>query len=196
MGPLTKLAQRLKLIFLDFDGVLNSYRTVFAAPGKENGWDPEHLDPVSIGLVRKLCDLTGAKIVISSTWRDHFTNDELKEILAKKGWPDAPIIGRTASSLSWRFRGGEVADWLEEFVNAGNEIESYVILDDNNWFFTGDGEDDTMRESGPGPFRKNQPLVKTDQLDGMTIDALYAALQYLDPEHPKIHSLRAILQIR
>jgi hypothetical protein len=179
----------LRLIFLDFDGVLNSYRTVWGAPQGKNGWDENHLDPVSIGLVRKLCELTDAKIVISSTWRDHYSNDELKEILAKKGWPDAPIIGRTRSTLSYRFRGSEVGEWMEDFVHRdGNKVESWVILDDNHWFFT--------EKTSQGSFFSEQPLVKTDELEGMSIANFYSALLHLDPDHPKLKDLEILLGYR
>jgi hypothetical protein len=177
---------KVKLIFLDFDGVLNSYRTVWAAPGDENGWMPEHLDPVAIGLVRKLCELTGAKIVISSSWRIEFSIEQLKEILATKGWKDAPIIGHTMMRFSHRYRGEEVAYWLEDFEAEGNEVESYVILDDNAWFWTEPRE-------GVGKFYQNQPFVKTDELEGMSIANFYSALLLLDPNHEKLVHLEYLL---
>lgn len=169
---------------LDFDGVLNSYRTVWAATDNR-GWMPEHLDPVSIGLVAKLCALTDAKVVISSTWRDTFSDDQLKEVLAKKGWDNAPIIGHTSTSYGYRFRGNEVGDWMTEFVRDGNEVESWVILDDIQQFH--------VTETARGGFYSKQPLVQTDELDGMTLYNFHDALKYLDPNHPKLKQLPYLL---
>jgi histidinol phosphatase-like enzyme len=60
------LTNETKLLFLDFDGVLNSY--------EEGGYKthtPEEYGP-SITIcnkIIKLCKETGAKIIISSNWR-------------------------------------------------------------------------------------------------------------------------------
>lgn len=46
----------MKVIFLDFDGVITS----------KNGYS---LDPEKMELVKRICDETGAYIVVSSSWR-------------------------------------------------------------------------------------------------------------------------------
>ena len=46
-----------KIIFLDFDGVITTYASK---------WE---IDNEKCLLVKKICDETGAKIVISSSWR-------------------------------------------------------------------------------------------------------------------------------
>ena len=55
-----------KIIFLDFDGVLNSLRS-YAAYGDAT------FCRTSVDLILTLLKQTGAKIVISSSWRESFS---------------------------------------------------------------------------------------------------------------------------
>ena len=61
-----------KVIFLDIDGVLNFerwYQNVDGRnPGNLNGEEGD-LDPECINRIIKICNETGAKVVISSDWR-------------------------------------------------------------------------------------------------------------------------------
>ena len=51
----------MKIIFLDVDGELtySNYRNS----------ETENIDPEKVSLVKEICDRTGAKVVISSSWR-------------------------------------------------------------------------------------------------------------------------------
>lgn len=107
-----------RVLFLDVDGVLNTR--------------PGSLDMDKISLVREIVDATGAKVVISSSWR---TVPEqmvrLKRALSAVG---IEPIGRTPCfdhsnepGLKMTYpRWKEVRAWLEE--NPG--VDQYVILDD------------------------------------------------------------------
>ena len=60
----------MKIIFLDFDGVITTEASY------------SRLDLEKMKLVKKICDETGAKIVISSSWRYNTlekTIDRLKQ---------------------------------------------------------------------------------------------------------------------
>ena len=46
-----------KIIFLDFDGVITTLKSKWT------------IDNEKVELVKQICDATGAKIVISSSWR-------------------------------------------------------------------------------------------------------------------------------
>jgi hypothetical protein len=134
-----------KVIFLDFDGVLNSDETEVEA-------SPIHpylyLDPKLAKLVQQICDRTNAVIVLSTSWRtrihsswsgeSYLSLDELKEALSNVGLtadvvdvtPDLAredYIGRADMTI-WRCppRHKEITAWIED-----NKPKSFVILDDD-----------------------------------------------------------------
>lgn len=55
--------QQHPVIFLDIDEVLWFTRVNMALP------DSDGIDPISAGMLRRICDETGSRLVISSTWR-------------------------------------------------------------------------------------------------------------------------------
>lgn len=57
----------MKIIFLDFDGVLNSasYCRLHREPGVL-------LDPTRMALLRRIIETTGAEIVLSTSWKEHW----------------------------------------------------------------------------------------------------------------------------
>jgi len=118
----------LKIIFLDIDGVLNSVASIIALYDDKPVRNEEGFDHVSVGLLKRLCKTTDAKIVISSTWRKLYTYEEFLEIFSRKGWQDFPMIGTTPVNQSHGLcRGHEIKDWLD-----ANEVETYIILDDDS----------------------------------------------------------------
>ena len=63
----------MKVIFLDIDGVLNS-----RAYDRKRNWDElTNIDESRLPLVKNIVDETGARIVLSSTWKTHW--DKLPE---------------------------------------------------------------------------------------------------------------------
>lgn len=60
----------MKIIFLDFDGVLNSvsYCRLHREPGVL-------LDPARMALLRRIVDATGAEIVLSTSWKEHWETE-------------------------------------------------------------------------------------------------------------------------
>lgn len=121
-----------KVIFLDIDGVLN-YTLWYIDdrnPGNLNGQEGD-LDPLCIDKINKLCEETGAKIVISSDWRIHYGYKDRLELAGLKN-----IIGHTPITIfdtygTYHFtRGEEIQMWLEWHPN----INKYVIIDDRTDF--------------------------------------------------------------
>lgn len=113
----------MKVLFLDIDGVLNSHRTAIAHGGFPHGFSPEQMqkfDHAAIGLIRKVCEETGAVIVLSSSWRILHAVDECATGL------DLPIIDRTPSLTG--NRGQEIAAWLAEH----SSVIIYAIVDDDS----------------------------------------------------------------
>ena len=134
----------MKIIFLDVDGELtySDYRNEETA----------NIDIEKVKLVKEICDKTGAKVVISSSWRGYEDYTPkiyyvLIEILSKNGIKvlgDTPylkteIIGDVPETISLEEnldikckygtgRAAEIQKWINE-----HDVESFVILDDEDW---------------------------------------------------------------
>ena len=119
----------MKVIFLDIDGVLNS-----RAYDRKRNWDEQtNIDETRLPLVKRIVDETGAKIILSSTWREHWNDDPklcgddgnyINKTFAKFGleiYGKTPDLGITAE------RPDEIRAWLN---GATETVESFVIIDD------------------------------------------------------------------
>ena len=111
----------MKLVCLDIDCVCNT------AESRDTGENFNNLDPACVARVAKICELTGAKILITSSWRKYLTLEELTTRLRNKGLT-AEIVGITPV-LDRRERGDEIKAW---FKKAQEPIEAFVILDDDD----------------------------------------------------------------
>lgn len=144
----------LKICFLDFDGVLSSLRTVAAYNRVRTinhiktevvaGTIPNiktDFDPIAVNLIRNVLDITGAKIVISSSWRLDIPLNEIRKLFHNEfGWPDGSgeyIIGRTPARNLSHHRGQEIEDWIDENVVLGTDASpfKYCIIDDGYNFY-------------------------------------------------------------
>ena len=71
----------MRIIFLDIDGVLNSelwYKEV-----KYANLEEKHFSPALVENLNTITDQTGAKIVVSSSWRKNKTLEQLKNLFDK-----------------------------------------------------------------------------------------------------------------
>jgi len=126
----------MKILFLDIDGVLNSEALFRRRPPdarlemNEDKWWAEMLDPDAIQRLNRILAETGAKVVVSSTWRFALGPDDLQRILGSRGFV-GEIIGATPRRLTKRGdrRGDEIAAWLSD---AACDVEAFVILDDDS----------------------------------------------------------------
>lgn len=125
----------MKVIFLDIDGVLCTYRSHLVY-GKEGG-KYRDWDPLGCCAVAKACHQTGVKIVISSSWRYsrnvhelllHLDFHGLSHYLCEPNWktPDHSLEDRRGNIV----RGEEI----KEFLDKNPEVKSYRILDDHDNF--------------------------------------------------------------
>ena len=75
----------MKLLFLDIDGVLISGKHMDYLDGQgESAW--KVFDPECVDAFNELIQLTGARVVVSSTWRYHYeTVEELAQALKDRG---------------------------------------------------------------------------------------------------------------
>jgi hypothetical protein len=105
-----------KIIFLDIDGVLNTY--------KEQGIRKDYVDPVKVNRVKQIVDATGAQIVISSNWRF-----DMEPVFRELAELKNSIIGRTGLEGN---RIKEIEQWLDN-----NPTKNWIVIDDLFLFFPG-----------------------------------------------------------
>ena len=112
--------KKVKYIFLDVDGVLNTFRPY---DPKDDGVD---LDKVE--LVKKIVDATGADIILSSAWKAQWspkTKSRCGRTLNRK----METVGLTIKGKTPRmpsvYKAVEVRDFLKK-----NPCDAFVILDD------------------------------------------------------------------
>ena len=116
-----------KIIFLDFDGVLNTehYQGLLQYQGKP--WQDEYgafFDPKAVKQLKGIVDATDADIVVESSWK-YLGLDAMKELWEVRNLPGT-IIDITPSLLG-KNKGVEIASWLSKY--AKQDIR-YVIIDD------------------------------------------------------------------
>ena len=116
----------MKVIFLDFDGVLNCHSYLLSLDKSDPDYDPDHrLCADRVELVNRICEATGAKVVVSSQWRAIRSVDELQALLEKRGFQGG-VIGKTLPGGT-DHRGEQISEYLR---NRGAGVEQYVVLDD------------------------------------------------------------------
>ena len=121
----------MKVIFLDFDGVIT-------IPHK---WD---INIERLKNLKKIVDATGAKIVISSSWRSLNVEDTINKVIGRpKRCPKNKMMNWFLDNIyditPWvsdekyrgEGRGGEIQTWLDSHSN-DFDIEEYVIFDDDS----------------------------------------------------------------
>ena len=169
-----------KVIFLDVDGVLNSSRTLY---------EDISLEDDLISNLKELVDKTGAKIILSSSWRlSTEAVATLMDKLDKFGlvisgmtcdgvdldWLEKYEFDATKKSLDTKFdwdenrqikithdRGAEIFKWLHDHDDC-----AYVILDD---------EIEDIK-----PYFSESVIVKTSYKTGLTKEDVKKAIQILN----------------
>ena len=150
-----------RIIFLDIDGVLN---VIPSSYDKYGGVFHKHFEHN----LAKIIDITGAKIVISSTWRLSGL-DIMKEM-----WESRNIAGDIIDITPYvdgMSRGEEIRMWLEE---NGRNVDSYCIIDD---------DDDFMEEQMDFFVQTSGNKHHTDCIDigyGLTIECANEAINILN----------------
>ena len=164
----------MKVIFLDIDGVMNSTEEMIALYNQYGSSIDNTLpSPTKCKLLKQLVDETGAKVVLSSSWRlslnaiqklidlfepynlalSGFTCHEVESKKFKNTLYEdiKPKYQHNMSNFGTYIedRGAEIAAWLLDHPKVSN----FVILDD---------EDSDIKAWFPNN------LVKTDLLNGLT----------------------------
>jgi hypothetical protein len=158
----------MKILFLDFDGVLNSLDNMEAnyflwksgIQHKSKDRFGDLFDQRCVNWLTYIVMKTNCKIVISSSWRKSgkFAMIEVWEERKMPGY----LIG-TTPILEDQLRGYEIKEFLlqEEMIGGGN-VESYCIVDDDNDMLEG------------------QPLVQTNPIYGLDKTAAIQVMNILN----------------
>jgi hypothetical protein len=175
----------MKVLFLDIDGVLNSYQSATFWHSRRNQaeWENQmykdwpgtlkeyiamEFCPIAFSnleeLVRKVPDV---KIVVSSTWRMGETVETMKKILAPSKLVSDAVFDLTKVILEG-FREVERGHEIQEWLDRHPETKSFVILDD----------DDDMCHLKPN-------LVLTDVRHGFQYSDMLKVAKMLDPNAKK-----------
>ncbi len=113
-----------KIIFLDVDGVLNSKRYDLERTEKDG-----NIDPGRLPLLRTIVEQTGAELVFSSSWREHWSSNEAER--DKHGEEIDRLFRKHGMMLSDKTPVlGERADEIKAWLEAHPEVGAFVILDD------------------------------------------------------------------
>jgi hypothetical protein len=186
----------MKIIFLDIDGVLNHQKWYeFRHKNVDiklvaSEYPKYEFDPNSVECLNWITDATGAKIVVSSTWRHGKTVEELQELLKSVG-VTGEVIGKTPSFGSPKNydgrgenpgytipRGCEIDYWLDrqdfQRINWSIEVQkeyaekskvsNYIILDDDS---------DML-------YNQREHFFKTPQLTGLDTEIAKKAILFLN----------------
>jgi len=116
----------MKIIFLDFDGVIKTDYSSDEDKGIKGGRD--WVQPELVSHLNKIIEATGANVVVSSVWRKLYSVCELREILNKAGFK-GKVIGKTGNDPSG-IRGREIQEWLDTCPR--KSVEQFVIIDDSS----------------------------------------------------------------
>lgn len=117
-----------KVLFLDIDGVL------FLGVSKGDGvHGSDSFDKECIKSLNEILTKTECDIVVTSTWQNDFTLEQLKEIFAANGIKSAPI--GVSSIIEGGFvlstnRAEDILKWLA--VNDKTDALTWCAVDDSN----------------------------------------------------------------
>lgn len=127
-----------KFIFLDIDGVLNPNVNIHMRKlkGEPTCADSIKLPGDKLYRLKRICKNTGAKVVVSSSWRIGFKRDANIPSPAYINFYNQasaygiPVIGWTPLHTD-RNRGREISHWIMIFIKNNGYKPNYVIIDDN-----------------------------------------------------------------
>jgi hypothetical protein len=141
----------MKVIFLDFDGVMclstewggrskKKLKYLKEFPGVENL--PAHIkmdnfNNKSVRILNSILEQTGAEIVVSSDWKLYCTLDELKEMFTKYGIIKTPIDTTPNYPLKYDkqyYTAKELAEYrvieIKNWMKLHPEVTHWVAVDD------------------------------------------------------------------
>lgn len=131
----------MKAVFLDFDGVINNFRTPSQNFTDKYGNTKRHigLDPALVSMIDYICKATDSVVIVHSAWRQVYDHDQLVGFLRDAGMASeivdtVPIYPQSKyrspfADPTVAMRGPDIREYLDQNSEKMG-IESYVILDD------------------------------------------------------------------
>ncbi len=165
----------MKVLFLDFDGVLNSKQHFLAIKEKKIP-NADTLHDADLFTMKQnvnfnnmwvlkyiLKQVPDLNIVISSAWGAHFSLEQFKELFKIFRLPSSRLIGITPRKFS-SYRSNEIRWWLEDH----KATEKWIAVDDHVIFNIGDED------------KVNEYL--TDSWIGLNMHDAEKIIQHFDPK--------------
>ncbi len=118
----------MKIIFLDFDGVMDTayYDHIRSKEGLPINDEYGILfDPACVRNLKRIIDATGADIVVSSSWKYLMSYQEFLKMWKDRGLPGF-VTDVTPNPVGRQNRGDEIDAWIEE---CRTDCQ-YIIIDD------------------------------------------------------------------
>lgn len=121
----------MKIVFLDIDGVLNHIEMAYIDHRFPS------IDPKAMDRLNMIINETGAKVVISSTWRKRHSVRTFQQLFNSKGFT-GEVIDRTPSEQTGSRNGapsmpyGPRGDQIQAWLSFEKGVEAFVILDDDS----------------------------------------------------------------
>ena len=178
----------MKVIFLDIDGVLNTsetFRKRRVEYEKTKKWNIE-IDLHRVARLKYIINMTGAKIVLSSSWRlfGQFKNGEftlksnqLSELLDVFSSFGINIYDVTPHFDYGSKRDEEIKAWLKN-----KDIESFVVIDDESSFLMEFCNNELIKTS----FLKDGVMLKNmDDCTGLCEEHVNKAISILNSNEHK-----------
>jgi HAD domain in Swiss Army Knife RNA repair proteins len=159
----------MAIIFIDFDGVLNSTAFFTRNPRAAALYRARELvfDPLAMTAFSNLVRKTRSVVIISSDWRKAYDYDVIARKMQQAGfrYPDL-IAGQIPNFGQNSQRGDEIAAWLKSH---GIRNEPYAILDDRSDMTT-----------------VKKHLILTNPLVGLTSNDVKKAMALLLTERTRV----------
>lgn len=141
------------VLFPDFDGVLNTTAWQRASTARFPGvvvWSPEVgaalLSPEHCARVQRVCDATGASIVLATGWRRWMPGRAVATLtpLLRAAGIAAPVLDEIGQHFSGDGRATFIAEWLDEH----RDVTRWCVIDDAVHYY-GDDLDGGVRYHDP-----------------------------------------------
>jgi hypothetical protein len=172
----------MNILFLDMDGVCNSKQHFLMVEdqklddiktGKEGKLEymKAYTNPNNMWVLKYILEqVPDLKIVISSSWRNHFDLELFKELFKHYGLDGERIIDKTPKMFSSQ-RVHEINSWLDDH----KDVEKWVAVDDHEIYLLED------------PDKQNEIL--TDPWLGLTMNDAVLIIKKFNPKFklPVIH---------
>jgi hypothetical protein len=158
----------MKLLFLDFDGVLTSIDSIQNRHKITGKYEPiTGIHDQHVKLLNGIVERTDCKIVISSVWRTNHEIPWIRGRMMDRGflYPRRVYRQPTPYFAQSKVRGLEIQKWIDDF---GKDLESICILDDS----------DDMHHLSPF-------LVRTSGITGLTKEIVEKVVDVLNSHNWK-----------